>query len=224
MRPAQRSWTFGLASGRREVCDAIDPSLLEKLPTLGSSCEPMGELVPTLRERWKLPAGVVVSAGGGDNMMGAIGTANVLAGFASRPASARREQSSPTAQKPAVDPKGEVAAFCDSTDAWLPLVCTMNVTVATEAARNLFGWSHAQVEAEIANVAPGSDGLLFLPYLTGERTPNLPRATGVFHVPDAADDAACAPAARDDGRRDARAGLRAGRVARALASRRLKCG
>ena len=48
--------------------------------------------------------------------------------------------------KPAIDPAGEIAGFCDSTDAWLPLVCTMNVTVATEAARNLFGWMHTQAE------------------------------------------------------------------------------
>ena len=57
----------------------------------------------------------------------------------------------------------------------------MNVTVATEAVRNLFGWSHAQLEEAVLSVPPGSDGLLFLPYLQGERTPNLPRGTGVFH-------------------------------------------
>ena len=57
----------------------------------------------------------------------------------------------------------------------------MNVTVATEAARNLFGWSHAQLEEAVRGVPPGADGLLFLPYLQGERTPNLPRGTGVFH-------------------------------------------
>jgi xylulokinase len=168
-----RSWS-------REVCDAIDPALLGMLPALGSSREPVGELTPALRERWRLPAGVIVSAGGGDNMMGAIGTANVMPGRVTASLGTSGTIFAYSA-KPAVDPAGEIAAFCDSTDAWLPLVCTMNVTVATEAARHLFGWSHAQSEAEIAGVAPGSDGLLFLPYLTGERTPNLPRATGVFH-------------------------------------------
>jgi xylulokinase len=80
-----------------------------------------------------------------------------------------------------VDPGGEVAGFCDSTDAWLPLVCTMNVTVATEAVRKMFGWSHAQMEEAIKTVPPGADGLLFLPYLQGERTPNLPHGCGVYH-------------------------------------------
>jgi len=57
----------------------------------------------------------------------------------------------------------------------------MNVTVATEAARKMFGWSHAQMEEAIKTVPAGADGLLFLPYLQGERTPNLPNGTGVFH-------------------------------------------
>jgi hypothetical protein len=37
-----------------------------------------------------------------------------------------------------VDGQGEVAAFCDSTDQWLPLVCTMNVTVVTEQVRDMY--------------------------------------------------------------------------------------
>lgn len=152
----------------------------DELPPLGSSCEPAGELTAELRRRWNLPAGVIVSAGGGDNMMGAIGTANVEPGRVTASLGTSGTIFAYSA-KPAVDPKGEIAAFCDSTNAWLPLVCTMNVTVATEAARNLFGWAHSQMEQEIAGVPAGSDGLLFLPYLTGERTPNLPRASGVFH-------------------------------------------
>jgi xylulokinase len=169
----KRAWS-------REVLDCIDPALHAKMPALGSSCEPVGELTPELRARWNLSAGVQVSAGGGDNMMGAIGTANVEPGRVTASLGTSGTLFAFSAQ-PAVDPRGEIAAFCDSTDAWLPLVCTMNVTVATEAARNLFGWSHAEMEREIAGVPPGADGLLFLPYLTGERTPNLPRASGVFH-------------------------------------------
>ncbi len=164
----------------RDVLDFIDPALADKMPPLGSSREPAGTLLPDLAQRWNLPAHVVVSAGGGDNMMGAIGTGNVEAGrvTASLGTSGTIYAYS---EKPVIDPGGEIAGFCDSTDAWLPLVCTMNVTVATEAARNLFGWSHAQLDEAIRSVPPGADGLLFLPYLQGERTPNLPRGTGVFH-------------------------------------------
>jgi len=57
----------------------------------------------------------------------------------------------------------------------------MNVTVATETTRALFRWSHAKLEEAVLTVPPGADGLLFLPYLQGERTPNLPKGSGVFH-------------------------------------------
>jgi xylulokinase len=169
----KRAWS-------REVCEFIDIALMDKLPELTSSREPGGELKSELAKRWNLSGTVIVSAGGGDNMMGAIGTANVEPGRVTASLGTSGTLFAYSA-KPAIDPKGEIAAFCDSTDGWLPLVCTMNVTVATEAARNLFGWSHAQMEKEIASVPAGSDGLLFLPYLTGERTPNLPHASGVFH-------------------------------------------
>ena len=164
----------------RDVADFIDPALFEKLPPLRSSCQPAGTLRPELAKHWNLSPDVVVSAGGGDNMMGAIGTGNVASGrvTASLGTSGTIYAYS---EKPVIDPGGEVAGFCDSTDAWLPLVCTMNVTVATEAARKLFGWSHAQLDEAVRSVPPGADGLLFLPYLQGERTPNLPSGTGVYH-------------------------------------------
>jgi xylulokinase len=113
-------------------------------------------------------------------MMGAIGTGNVVPGrvTASLGTSGTIYAYS---DKPITDFKGEVAGFCDSTDAWLPLICTMNVTVATEAVRNLFGWSVRELDAAIESAPAGSAGLVFLPYLHGERTPNLPGGSGVFH-------------------------------------------
>src|SRR4029078_12279890 len=77
------------------------------------------------------------------------------------------------AEKPIIDPQGEIAAFCDSTNHWLPLLCTMNVTVATEMVRNDFGMTHAEFEATAVKAPPGCNGLMLLPYLEGERTPNI---------------------------------------------------
>jgi xylulokinase len=122
----------------------------------------------------------VISAGGGDNMMGAIGTGNVQPGFVTVSLGTSGTVYA-YASEPVIDPEGEVAAFCDSTNRWLPLVCTMNVTVATEQVRKMFGWSHEQAEQQIASVPAGARGLLFLPYLNGERTPNLPKGTGILH-------------------------------------------
>jgi xylulokinase len=112
--------------------------------------------------------------------MGAIGTGNVSAGVVtvSLGTSGTVYAYSP---EPVVDPQGEVAAFCDSTDKWLPLGCTMNVTVATEHIRKMFGWDLAQLDSTVAGAPPGAGGIIFLPYLVGERTPNLPNGVGVFH-------------------------------------------
>ncbi len=182
---------FGEASGTalmdvrsrtwcRKVCDAIDSRLTEMLPSLGSSLEPVGTLLPALAGDWGLSHQIVVSSGGGDNMMAAIGTANTSPGVVTASLGTSGTIFA-CADKPVIDPQGEIAAFCDSADHWMPLLCTMNVTVATEAFRNLFGWDHARMGAEISSVPPGADGLLFLPYLQGERTPNLPHGCGVLH-------------------------------------------
>jgi xylulokinase len=162
-----------------EAVAAIDASLAEKLPPLGASGEPCGTLKDELRERWGLPAGVTISAGGGDNMMGAIGTGNVRSGVVtcSLGTSGTIYACSDT---PVTDPGGDIAAFCDSTGKWLPLVCTMNVTVATEMVRQRFAMDHAAASEAAASVPAGSDGLMLVPFFEGERTPNCPDGTGVF--------------------------------------------
>jgi xylulokinase len=162
------------------LCGFIDPDLMNRLPPLQSSRQPLGQLRESLREAWGLQRAPIISAGGGDNMMGAIGTGNIEEGIftVSLGTSGTLYAFS---KNPIVDRQGEVAAFCDCTDAWLPLVCTMNVTVATEQVRKLFNWSVKEFDEAASSVPASAGGLLFLPYLTGERTPNLPRATGVFH-------------------------------------------
>ncbi len=163
-----------------EVLLAIGAELGDKLPPLQSSLKPAGELRAEWLEKWGLKGPVIVSAGGGDNMMGAIGSGN-LSGETFTVSLGTSGTLYACSKKPVVDPNGEIAAFCDSTDHWLPLVCTMNVTVATEKVRELFHWDHDQLESAVDSVAPGSEGLKFLPYLNGERTPDLPSGCGVFH-------------------------------------------
>jgi len=182
---------FGDASGtgildvrkrewKSELIDFVDPRVHEMLPELGSSNVAHGELKAELAEAWGLPSGILISAGGGDNMMGAIGTGNIKPGVITASFGTSGTLYG-CAGEPIIDPKGEVAAFCDSTDQWLPLVCTMNVTVVTEKTRELFGWDIPKLEQAASSTAPGADGLTFLPYLNGERTPNLPAGKGVLH-------------------------------------------
>lgn len=163
---------------RAEALEAIDPGLVAKLPPLSPSIEAAGTVQPSVAARFGLGPGVFVS-GSGDNMMGAIGTGNVSDGIvtASLGTSGTIYACSET---PIVDPGGEVAAFCDATGRWLPLVCTMNVTVATEMVRKMFGLDHAALSAAASSVPPGSEGLLLVPFFEGERTPNVPDGTGVW--------------------------------------------
>jgi xylulokinase len=161
------------------VLEAIDPGLAAKLPPLIRSDQPAGKLQPSTAKLLDLNPGILVSAGGGDNMMGAIGTGNTRAGVITASFGTSGTIYA-CAEKPVIDPEGEIAAFCDSTNRWLPLLCTMNVTVATEMVRDDFGWSHEKFAAEAARVPAGSNGLLLLPYFEGERTPNVPDGTGVW--------------------------------------------
>jgi len=163
----------------KSVLDAIDPELAGKLPRLISSEEQAGRLQAETARALGLNPGVLVSAGGGDNMMGAIGTGNTRPGLVTASFGTSGTIYA-CADKPVVDPVGEIAAFCDSTNQWLPLLCTMNVTVATEMMRLDFGYTHEQFENKAAKVPAGAHGLLLLPYLEGERTPNVPDGSGVM--------------------------------------------
>jgi xylulokinase len=184
----ERAMEFGDASGtglmdirrrswRRELIDALDPArdLADCLPPFVEPGELIGATTAAASERFGLPAGIPVAVGGGDNMMGAIGTGNVQAG--------RLTMSLGTsgtlyahADEPIVDPKGNIAAFCGSTGGWLPLLCTMNCTAATELMREPLGIAVTEIDSTVESVKPGADGLLVLPFFNGERTPNLPRA------------------------------------------------
>jgi xylulokinase len=161
------------------IIKAIDKNLADWLPPLSASHEAAGTLRPDLAAKYGFSADVVVSAGGGDNMMGAIGTGNVTPGVVSASFGTSGTIYA-HGNKPVVDPQGEIAAFCSSDGGWLPLLCTMNVTLVTEQFRRLFGWDHAALDAAVASAPPGADGLTLLPYFDGERTPNLPRGTGVL--------------------------------------------
>ncbi|MCC6235827.1 MAG: xylulokinase [Verrucomicrobiales bacterium] len=184
------SMEFGDASGtalmdvrRRRwsetAAQAIDAELMGKLPTISPSDQPAGRLSATAAKQLGLNPGTLVSAGGGDNMMGAIGTGNTRPGLVTASFGTSGTIYA-CADKPVVDPQGEIAAFCDSTNRWLPLLCTMNVTVATEMVRQDFKLDHAAFEKTAAQAPAGCDGLVLLPYLEGERTPNVPLGTGTF--------------------------------------------
>ncbi|HVP90499.1 MAG TPA: xylulokinase [Terriglobales bacterium] len=161
-----------------EAAAAVDPALIGKLPPLSHPREPVGVVRRSVAERYGWGR-VLVSAGGGDNMMGAIGTGNVVAGVSTVSLGTSGTIYSHAAE-PFIDPEGEIAAFCDSTGGWLPLLCTMNVTNTTELLKKLLGWTNRKLEAAAGRAPAGADGLVFLPFVDGERVPVLPSASAVL--------------------------------------------
>ncbi|MEY4136045.1 MAG: hypothetical protein RL205_173 [Actinomycetota bacterium] len=82
---------------------------------------------------------------------------------------------------PSADATGAVAGFADATGRFLPLVCTLNAARILTSTAAMLGVGFDEL-AELALSAPaGSQGLVLLPYFDGERTPNLPHATGSLH-------------------------------------------
>ncbi|MET0893160.1 MAG: xylulokinase [Pseudoxanthomonas sp.] len=163
-----------------EMLHAIDAErdLTPCLPPLVAS-DSVFQLQPGRADELGLAHEVIVAVGGGDNMMAAIGTGCVVPG---RLAMSLGTSGTLFAYSDAamVDPEGGWAAFCSSTGGWLPLICTMNCTVATETIARLFGFSTRAGDAHIESTTPGAGGLTLLPFLNGERTPDLPLAKGVL--------------------------------------------
>ncbi len=189
----QRKTEFGDASGTayfdvktrtwsEAILNAIDHSgrLQQCLPELIPSDSPAGSIRPEIAAQFDLNPDVLVSSGGGDNMMAAIGTGNVSPGIVTTSLGTSGTIYS-YSDKPIIDPNGELAAFCSSSGGWLPLVCTMNVTVSTELTRDLLGRSLTDLNQLASSAPPGAEGILLLPYFNGERTPALPNAKAVLY-------------------------------------------
>jgi xylulokinase len=117
-----------------------------------------------------LPEGALVGPGTGDNMGAALGLGLrpgepvVSLGTSGTAYAAMTER--------AVDPSGLIAGFADAAGGYLPLAATLNCTLAVD---RVAGWLGLEREA----VSEPSE-VTVLPYLDGERTPNLPRAAGTI--------------------------------------------
>jgi xylulokinase len=152
------------------------------LPRVYEGPEVTGHLLPAVAADLGLPAGLPVIAGGGDNAAAAIGTGVVRAGVVSSSIGTSGVLFAHS-DSIALDPQGRLHTFCHSVPNQYHL---MAVTLSAGGA---FRWlrdtlkatSYDEMTTAAASIPPGAEGLLFLPYLTGERTPHLdPLARGAF--------------------------------------------
>ncbi|MEQ5835337.1 xylulokinase [Marinobacter sp. NFXS9] len=163
---------------REDVFNLIAPELDpgRVLPRLIDSKAPAGTVTPEVAARLGLASDVIVASGGGDNMMGAIGTGNIQPGLVTVSLGTSGTVYAYSSD-PVVSDSAMVANFCASSDGWLPLACTMNVTSATTLVRQLFGLDLAEFGDRMAQAPIGAEGVTVLPFFNGERVPMLPHAT-----------------------------------------------
>ncbi|RBY78783.1 xylulose kinase [Geodermatophilus sp. TF02-6] len=125
------------------------------------------------------PGGAVLGPGTGDNAAAALGLAaepgDVVCSIGTSGVV------SIVSRTPAVDPTGTVAGFADATGRFLPLVATLNAARVLDATARLLGVDHAGLSQLALSAPPGAGGLVLVPYLEGERTPDRPTSTGAVH-------------------------------------------
>jgi xylulokinase len=158
---------------RADLLSLVEPSrdLAAALPEVLGPDQPGGEAR-------QLATGAVVACGTGDNMAAALAL-----GLAPGDVALSLGTSGTVfavADVPAADASGLVAGFADATGRFLPLVCTLNCTRVIDWTAGLLRVDRAVLERLAAGVPAGSGGVVLVPYFDGERTPNLPDATGTL--------------------------------------------
>ncbi len=174
----RRDYDYGLAA-------EVDDRLPDLLPPLLGPGEVAGPLNPAGAALLGLSAGIPVATGGGDNMLSAIGSGATRPGVVVVSLGTSGTMFT-HCRSPVIDPEGLIAPFCDSIGGWLPLLCVMNLTGVTEEVRAAFAGADGepadleQLTQQASLVPAGCDGLMWLPYLQGERVPDLPLASGTL--------------------------------------------
>lgn len=180
--PTDNTYRLGLLESVTGVAEEVWQS---RLPDVRPHDSAVAELTAQAAGELGLEVGVIVGPGTGDNMGAALGLGLGLGDVAlslGTSGTAYCVSSTPTA-----DVTGAVAGFADASGRYLPLVATLNATKVTDTVARWLGTDAPGLSA-LALAAPAAapgyefDGLepLLVPHFDGERTPNLPDATGTF--------------------------------------------
>jgi xylulokinase len=169
--PALLSWS-------RPIMEAVDLPL-SLLPEVGGSSEVLGRVTADVAARTGLTSGTPVVGGGADNACGAAGVGVITPGEAVASWGTSGTVLAPTAQ-PLVDPRLRAHTFCHvAPGVWYLMGVVLSAGGAfawyrDQFARELSATDHADIQLndEAAGVPRGAEGVTFLPYLQGERTPH----------------------------------------------------
>jgi D-xylulose kinase len=172
-------WDLVARDWARDVCDLISPDLLDRLPPVRPSDQPIGRISDELCRRFGFSPDCRIAAGSGDNMCGAIGTGNVEEGIVTISLGTSGTAYS-FAKEPFTSETGEIASFCDATGNYLPLLCVSNMANGYDEVLERHGLTHDGFTELVAKTPPGNDGKILVPWLVGERTPDLPLAAPIW--------------------------------------------
>ncbi|KXP07989.1 xylulose kinase [Tsukamurella tyrosinosolvens] len=165
---------FSAATGEYRT-DLLELALRGRRPALPRVLGP-AESTPVTVDDGPLRRGTPLGAGAGDNAGAALGL-DARPGDCIVSLGTSGVVSAVTATAPR-DPSGVVAGFADATGHQLPLVCTLNGAPVLAATARMLG-ADLEEFARLALAAPaGAEGLVLVPFFAGERSPNLPNATG----------------------------------------------
>ncbi|MCX4389853.1 xylulokinase [Micromonospora peucetia] len=166
------------------------PDLLQRafgrrphVPTVLGPAEPAGAVRPAafpgVTTRRPLPDGALLGPGTGDNAAAALGVGagpgDVIVSIGTSGTVFS------VADAPSADPVGTVAGFADATGRFLPLVCTLNAARVLDATASMLRVDSDELAGLALSAPAGADGLVMVPYLEGERTPDRPLASGALH-------------------------------------------
>jgi xylulokinase len=171
----RRNWS-------EEICDALDVPRAWLPPTFEGP-EATGVVTAEAASATGLCGGTPVVAGGGDQAAQAVGVGAVREGVVALTLGTSGVVFA-TSDGPYFEPEGRLHAFCHAVPGrWHLMGVMLSAAGSLRWYRDTLapGVSYEDLLAPTAGVVPGSDGLLFLPYLTGERTPHPdPLARGAF--------------------------------------------
>ncbi|MGA5321085.1 xylulokinase [Streptomyces seoulensis] len=178
-RPVRRTTDRGGASGTgywSAATGAYRPDLVEM--ALGHQVA-LPEVIGPAEAAGTTPEGLLISAGTGETMAAAfglgigLGDAVVSLGASGSVMAVHTEA--------LADQTGMITSLADATGMHLPVVTTLNAVRALRGTAELLGLPGLEALSELALTStPGSHGLVLLPYLEGERTPNLPHTAGTL--------------------------------------------